>query len=145
MMLYINNREISWLAVKTNTGWEAPQDKRHWMMEASTSSPLSDRRMSQRNNKWRTILRLLTWHACQGYQIVRGQRWEQNKKQGTVLSQAGRARQVRELSVRQKQRLFHIGDGAMMSASNEIRQHDNLIFRNIQRWRRRWQGRVGIM
>lgn len=49
---------------------------------------------------------LLTWHACQGYQTVRGKDGKQNRKEGTVLSQAGRARHVREPSVRDRLFLF---------------------------------------
>lgn len=71
--------------------------------EGSTSAPLNDGRMERCERKQvKDNAALLTWHACQGYQIVRGQRWEQNRKEGTVLSQAGRAGQVREPSVKQE-------------------------------------------
>lgn len=57
-------------------------------------SPPSDRQMERTRDG--SVPRLLTWHACQGYQIVRGKdgsraKTKTKKKEGTVLSQAGRA------------------------------------------------------
>lgn len=73
-------------------------------MEGATSALLpSDRQMER--TRGGSIPRLLTWHACQGYQIVKmgaEQKEKGKKKQGTVLSQAGGARRVTQPSVRSR-------------------------------------------
>lgn len=76
------------------------------MKKVSTSAPLSDGRMERCELKRTSEGQSCVTHlAClSGLSNSEGQRWEQNRKEGTVLSQAGRARQVREPSVRQKQR-----------------------------------------
>lgn len=81
------------------------------MDEASTSAPLSDRRMERCEPKERTReghIPEVTHLAClSGLSNSEGQRWEQNKKkkkEGIVLSQAGRARHVAEPSVRSTHR-----------------------------------------
>ena len=76
------------------------------MKKVSTSAPLSDGRMERCELKRTGEGQSRVTHlAClSGLSNSEGQIWEQNRKEGTVLSQAGRARQVREPSVRQKQR-----------------------------------------
>lgn len=74
-------------------------------MEGATSALLpSDRQMER--TRGGAIPRLLTWHACQGYQIVKmgaEQKEKGKKKQGTVLSQAGGgARRVTQPSGRSR-------------------------------------------
>lgn len=76
------------------------------MKEVSTSAPLSDGQMERCELKQSSEGQFRVTHlAClSGLSNSEGQRWEQNRKEGIVLSQAGRARHVREPSVRQKQR-----------------------------------------
>lgn len=90
------------------------------MKRVSTSAPVSDGWMErcELTDAKKGNSALLTWHACQGFQIVRGQRWEQNRKKGTVLSQAGRARHVREPSVGDK---IVPCDCALMRVQTEIK------------------------
>lgn len=83
---------------------QMPQEE---MTEGATSALLpSDRQMERTRGGW--IPRLLTWHACQGYQTVRCEdgsrtkRKRKKKKQGAVLSQAGRARRDTQQSVRSR-------------------------------------------
>lgn len=80
-----------------------------WMKRAHLLPSLTDgwSDVSQKNGHVKdTSPRLLTWHACQGYQIVRGKDGSRTKKkkEGIVLSQAGRARHVAEPSVRSTHR-----------------------------------------
>lgn len=77
-----------------------------------------------------TSPRLLTWHACQGYQIVRGKDGSRTKKkkEGTVLSQAGRARHMAEPSVRSRHRDCFVCATACWWARNEIHRAWKSIF-----------------
>lgn len=74
--------------------------------KASTSALLTDGQMERCDLTHTSEVQVRVTHlAClSGLSNSKGQRWEQNRKEGTVLSQAGRARHVRELSVRHKQR-----------------------------------------
>lgn len=76
------------------------------MKKESTAALLSDGRMERCELKQTSEGQSRDTHlAClSGLSNSEGQRWEQNRKEGTVLSQAGRARYVRKPSVRQKQR-----------------------------------------
>lgn len=154
-MLYISNWKITWMAsLKTKYSVSNKQD------EMQQNGPTNVTGWDEQSEHicyplWRTDGTMWARHlednpevthlAClSGLSNSEGQRWEQNKKEGTVLSQAGRARHVREPSVRQKYwpRLFRFCDGVLMRASNELRLHENLIFRNIQRWQIRWEVRA---
>lgn len=74
--------------------------------KVSTSATLSDGWMERCELTHTSEGQVRVTHlAClSGLSNSKGQRWEQNRKEGTVLSQAGRARHVREPSVRHKQR-----------------------------------------
>ena len=77
------------------------------MKKVSASAPLLWRTDGETwADRKRSEGRVLVTHlAClSGLSNSKGQRWEQNRKEGTVLSQAGRARHVREPSVRHRQR-----------------------------------------
>lgn len=132
------------------TGWDATKwtNKCHWMRwrkRAHLLPSLTDGWNDVSQNRHLEDNPEVTHLAClSGLSNSEGQRWEQNKKEGTVLSQAGRARHVREPSVRQKHRprLFRFCDSVLMTASNELRLHENQIFRNIQRWQIRWEVRA---
>lgn len=107
--------------------------------KVSTSAPLSDGRMEPTHTGEGRVTHL----AClSDISNSKGQRWEQNRKEGTVLSQAGRARHVRKPSVRheQKQVVPFFCDSAFIRVRNEIKlqqEKKNQIIRNVQRWQRR--------
>lgn len=130
------------------TGWDATKrsNKCHWVRWRQRALLLPSLMDGWSRNRQVKDNPEVTHLAClSGLSNSEGQRWEQNKKEGIVLSQAGGASQVREPSVRQeqRQRLFRFCDSVLMRASNEIWLHENLIFRNIRRWRR-WEVRAGI-
>lgn len=67
------------------------------MKKERTSTPLNDRRMERCELTHTSEGQgSITHLAClSGLSNSKGQRWEQNRKEGTVLSQAGRARRER--------------------------------------------------
>lgn len=116
-------------------------NKCHWMRWRQRALLLPSLMDGWSRNRQVTDSPEFTHLAClSGLSNSEGQRWEQNKKEGIVLSQAGRPRHVREPSVRQKQRqrLFSFRGSVLMRASNEIQLHEN-----IWRWRR-WEVRAGV-
>lgn len=91
------------------------------MKKERASTPLYDGQM-QRCELTRTSegRGSVTHLAClSGLSNSKGQRWEQNRKEGTVLSQAGKARHVREPSVKHKQRqIVPLCDSALKGQGN---------------------------
>lgn len=106
------------------------------MMKVSTSAPLSDGRMGRCELTQTSEGQLRVTHlACLSVlSNSKGQRWEQNRKEGTVLSQAGRAGHVREPSVRHEQRqIVPFCDSALMRVRNENRLQQKIKFSGISR------------
>lgn len=65
------------------TRWD--EEKEH-----SSSSLMDGWRDVSRHKQAKYGSVLLTWHAC--LSNSKGQQWEQNRKEGSVLSQAGRVK-----------------------------------------------------